>query len=221
MAPELQPQPPSKKKKLPPLKGLLNENPHITAIVGKKNSGKSHLLCNLLRDPRGYKKKYTRVLFVSPTFRAQFDSLWKALDPEGIQVYEDVSNRLLETIVQEQTEDPAPTLLIFDDIADALKSQVDQSTLNRLVANSRHLGLSIVVLSQKVTMLPTVLRSQVDCWICYSACSYIELEALHREMSVLPRKEFLATFREATKAPYSFLCVSIVNGKIELNSNFQ
>jgi hypothetical protein len=205
---------------LAPLKGLVNDRPHITAFIGRKGSGKSSNLCNLLCDPRGYKKKYNRIIFVSPTFRAQFESLWKRLSPEGITVFEDVSNRLLQTILAEQTEDPEPTLLIFDDIADALKSQVDQNTLNLLIANSRHLGLSIIVLSQKITLLPTVLRSQVDTWICYSACSYIELEALHREMSLLPRKEFLAIFRDATQAPYSFLCMGMVDGKVELHPNF-
>lgn len=200
----------------------MNDRPSITIIVGKKGSGKSHLLANLLRDPRGFKNKFYRVVFISPTFAAQYEKLWKCLDPEGIEVYNDVSNKLLETILQQQTENPRETLLVLDDIADALKTQVHQLTLNRIIANSRHLNLSICILSQKITMLPTLLRSQADCFIVYAACSFIELDALHREMSILPRLEFLKLFREATSEPYSFLCCSVcAGGKIELHKNFQ
>jgi Poxvirus A32 protein len=209
-----------KKKPLPPLRGLLNEEPHITVIVGRKGSGKTVLAVNLLRDPRAFKKKYHDIIIISPTFRAQFETVWKALDPEGIQVYDNLSTRLLEKIHFEQNEDPKPRLLVLDDIADGLKTEVDQPVLNMLILNSRHLGLSILVLSQKVTMLSTTLRSQVDCWICYAACSYIELEALHREMSSLPRKEFFEAFHQATQAPYAFLCVSMVKGKLKMHPNF-
>jgi hypothetical protein len=186
-----------------PLHGLINDRPHITAIVGKKNSGKSTMARNLLLDKRGFKKKYTRIIFVSPTFVTQFESLWKKISKEGVTVYEDVSDRLLATILAQQMEDPEPTLLIFDDIADALRHS-DQAVLNRLCCNSRQIGLSIVILAQRITLMPTVLRSQTDCWICFQSMSYLECEALYREMSVVNKKEFMEIFRKAVERPYGF-----------------
>lgn len=200
----------------------MNDRPSCTCIIGRKGSGKSHLLANLLRDPRGFKKKFHKIIFISPTFATQYDSLWKCLDPEGITVYEEVSDRLLDSILLEQKKNPEPTLLVMDDIADALRTQVDQNTLNLLIANSRHLQLSICVLSQKLTMLPTLLRSQTDTYIMYAACSYIEVEALAREVSTMPKKEFLEFFHTATAAPYAFLCIGVYKGgKVELHPNFE
>src|SRR5690242_5392430 len=74
---------PPKKSTKPPRLGLITDEPHVTMIVGKKKSGKSHLFCELLLDPQGYNKKYDRIIFISPTFRTQYEKLWKALDPKG------------------------------------------------------------------------------------------------------------------------------------------
>lgn len=161
-----------------------------------------------------------RILFVSPTFSAQYHTLWKCLDPEGIQVYETVSNRLIEHIISEQEQNPEPVMLVFDDMASDLK-QVDQYLFNKLVAISRHLNLSIVVLCQKFTMVPTTLRANCDVFCVFAACSFIELDALWREISIVEKKPFIELFKNVTKERHSFLCISIDAGRISLFPNFR
>ena len=60
----------------------------LTVICSKKGSGKSTLLVKLLLDPRAYKGKYDRIIIISSTFRAQFDTLWNKLNQQGIEVHD-------------------------------------------------------------------------------------------------------------------------------------
>src|SRR5258708_7826021 len=67
-----------------PLLGLLNNESAITLIIGKRRSV----------DKRGFKNRFARIIFVSPTFRAQYQKLWRRLKPDGITVHEEVSDNL-------------------------------------------------------------------------------------------------------------------------------
>lgn len=203
-----------------PLQGLITDRPCVMIICGKKNSGKSTLLANLLRDPRAFKNRFVKIIFVSPTFSAQYHTLWKCLHPDGIEVYEQVTNRLIEHIIATQEQNPEPVLLVFDDVASDLKD-IDQYLFNKLVAISRHLNLSIVVLCQKFTFVPTTLRANCDVFCVFAACSYIELDALWKEISVLEKKPFIELFKNVTRERHSFLCISIEAGRIELFPNFR
>lgn len=188
-------------------------------MVGKKGSGKSHLFLKLLLNPQGYCCKYDRIIFVSPTFRTQFEGLWKALDPKGIKVYEDMSDGLLAQIISEQETSDTTCLCVFDDLGEIWK-HIDQSVLNRFISNSRHLRLSMVFLAQKLSQLSTIIRANTDCFVTFSACSQIELEALYREVSVVEKKQFLSMFRVVTRERFAFLCISIIGGKIGFYPNF-
>src|SRR5690606_40901049 len=97
------------------LLGLLNESPHITIICGKKGSGKSTLFLRLLLCPRAYCGRYDRVLFISPTFRHQFATLWHRISPEGVTVFEDLSVQLLQRVMDEQGQDPSRNCLVVCD----------------------------------------------------------------------------------------------------------
>lgn len=187
-------------------------------IVGKKGSGKSNLFLQFLLNPSAYFRKYDRIIFISPTFRAQFEILWHKLDPQGIQVYDEVSQGLLAGIIHEQESNGLQTLVCFDDNGEQLR-HLAQAELNRFISNSRHLRLSCVFLCQKISQVPTIVRANTDCFVVFAACAQVELEALYREVSIVDKKRFLELFRETTQHEYAYLCISVQRGKIKFFKN--
>jgi hypothetical protein len=198
-------------------KGLIVEKPHITLFVGRKSSGKTHLLIKLLKDKDGYKNQYEEIIIVSPTFKLQ--PVWKQLSPEGISIFESFSDAVLEKIYKEQQSN-VNTLLILDDNGDDLR-KVSPSIFNKLISNSRHLNCSIIALLQKLSQAPTILRSNADVFIVFSACSVRERDALHSEIGTVDKKTFEKMFNECTSEQYSAFVASIINGQIRFHKNFK
>jgi hypothetical protein len=208
-----------KKQKTIPYNGLLRDQAHITLFIGKKNSGKTNLLVSLLLDKRGYRDIYSKIIIVSPTFESQ-KSTWGKISGEGIVVYKEFSESVLEKIYNDQQNNKGRALLVSDDNGDLKK--IPQAILNKLVSNSRHLGggLSIIVLLQKCSQAPTIVRAQADSFVCFSACSIREQEILYQEIGILDKSTFTRIFRDATREQYNCLVVSIIAGKIRFFKNF-
>lgn len=182
-------------------------------FCGKKGSGKSRLFLECLLNENGYRNKYHEIVIVSPTFRAQFEGLWSKLSPLGIKVHDEITEGLLTELISQQEHNDTNILVVFDDNGEIFK-HIPQSSLNLFISNSRHLRLSCVFLAQKLSQLSTIIRANADVFVCFSACSFIELSALWKEVSVVERKRFLEIFKETTKEPYCFLVISMIAGKI-------
>jgi hypothetical protein len=209
-----------KKEKTIPYNGLLRDQAHITLFIGRKNSGKTRLLVDMLLDKRGYRNIYGKIIIVSPTFESQ-KSTWGRISGEGIVVYKEFSESVLEQIYTDQQNNKSRSLLILDDNGEDLK-KIKPSTFNKLVSNSRHLGggLSIIALLQKCTQSPTILRANCDSFVCFSATSVREQEILYQEIGVLDKNTFTNMFRAATREQYSCLVISIIGGKIRFFKKF-
>jgi hypothetical protein len=189
--------------------GLINSRPHITMIIGRKGSGKSRLLCDLLQND--WANIYSRIVFVSPTFQAQFDGLWSELSPVGITVHESLTDAFIENLLTDVSVAKHQTLLILDDCGDDFR-RVAPSLVNKLVSNSRHLRLSIICLHQKLTQSSTIVRSNCDSIIAFASCAFLEREALWREISTVDKKTFNRMFAEATEQAHSFMVSTISKG---------
>ena len=159
---------------------------------------------------------FDRIVIVSPTFRSQYETLWYQITSEGIEVHEELTVSVLQNLFDtiKQSNGSVSTLLLLDDCGEELR-KIDQRLVNLLVSNSRHYKLSCLSLHQKLTQAPTILRSNADQIIMFGACSFLEREALYREVSVVPRKEFMTIFNNATEKPHSFLvCIMARDGKL-------
>jgi len=135
------------------------------------------------------------------------------LSPEGITVYEKLDEQFVENLMKSQSVSEKNSLLVLDDCGEDLR-KVLPSTVNMLVSNSRHYRLSIICLHQKITQSPTIMRANADSIISFPACSYLEREALWKEISTCDRKTFQRIFNEATTQKHSFLVSVIDNGGI-------
>jgi hypothetical protein len=178
-------------------------------ILGRKGSGKSHLLVKLLKT--AWCGVYDEIIICSPTFKSQFKNLWSQLSPEGITVYKSLDAAFIEKLMADQSSSTINSLLILDDCGEDLR-KISPSVINMLVSNSRHYKLSIIALHQKITQSPSVVRANMDSCLSFSACSFLEREALWKEVSTIPRKEFQQAFNSATQKKHGFLVSTIDKG---------
>ena len=160
---------------------------------------------------------YDKIVIFSPTFKTQYDILWHKISSEGVTVHENLSEIVLSRIYTDQLANPeVKSLIISDDEDEQWRRGIDSRLVNKIMTNSRHCNLSFIFLSQKLTQLPTVVRSQLDCLCVFAASSFLELDSLWRECSTLPKKQFMEIFATVTSKPYHFLAICTVQGKLKL-----
>ena len=181
----------------------------ILIICGKKGSGKSTLMLKLLKTV--LKGVYHEIIFVSPSFKAQFKSLWCALDPEGITVYEQANNDLIKKFLDHHSDPSRNTLIIFDDNSSDLR-KLNPEMFGRLICNSRHYRISMVFLSQSYVQNLPIVRCNTDCYVTFASCSYTERERFYKEVACIERKQFHEYFNRATEKPHSFMVAVIDKG---------
>lgn len=213
------PPPPLKQREF---KGLINNQPHITILLGRKGSGKTSLLIELLRTPGGFHKKYSKVFIISATYVSQFEKSWSKISREGVEVFSVLSDSLLLYIEKEAQKHKGESFLIIsDDMDESWRKSVDPQIVNRIISNSRHTDLSFVYLSQSCIQLPTIVRRNCDVYVLFGACSYAEIQLIWGEVSCVPRKDFWSMFETVTKKPYGFLVCCIQKGKIVMYDSFR
>ena len=178
------------------------------------------MIVNLLCDPMGLKCLYDEIIILSATFKTQYDILWSKISNVGVTVYEELDEAVIETIYQRQMGSKKHLLILSDDLDEQWR-KMDTKLLNKLVTNSRHCNISMIFLIQKMTMCPTIIRSQADCICAFSACSFAEFESLHREFSVVDKKRFHEMFTMVTNEPYHFLTICVQGGKIRMFDSFR
>lgn len=188
--------------------------------MGRKGSGKSFNLVQLLCDKNGLRGLYDEIIIFSGTFKTQYDSLWKKISSKGVTVFEDLTN--VEAVYNNQINSyPKKHILLLSDDMDVQWAKMDQQILNRIITNSRHANISMVFLIQKMTMCSTIIRCNADCIASFSSCSFMEFEALYREFSTMEKKIFHKLFTDITALPYHYMTCCMQNGNIEVYDSFK
>jgi len=174
---------------------IQKDNHNIYLIVGKKGSGKSTLLLNLLRSKKFYRRHYNNIYFISPSAKRddKFEKLCDELTQED-KCFDECDAETIKDIIQRIERDndifkekqskkknkkKIHNLLILDDcISDLNKNAEIKNIVNKMVLNSRHLKLSIWVVSQKYKMISTAIRANADMLSFFNNHSDIEKKAL-------------------------------------------
>ena len=190
-------------------------------ITGRKGSGKTQLTVKLLCSEHGFKGIYDQIIIISPTFMLQ--PIWARISPDGINVYLEFNPQVLQNLMNEQTANRTKKiLLILDDLGeDIVRSKEGAPIFHKLIANSRHLNISIICLHQKLTQAPTYLRANADVFITFASLSTRERDALYNEISVTDRKTFSRIFATATEEQYSTFAASFKDGKLRYYKNLE
>lgn len=194
---------------------LLQNNSCVYIISGRRGAGKSTLALSLLKSKKAWKKRFDNIFLCSAT--AQHDKKFKKLVSELQEdgnffdhLGEDVVGHIFakchtqnERARHEDVPKPLHLLLMDDVVMDLPKSR--QSLLNTLVIQSRHHNMTLVLITQKYNLVPTVIRSNADLISFFPSLNRKEVETLQTDLNLSPEL-FEQVYREATDGdPQSFL----------------
>lgn len=167
----------------------------LMCIIGRRKSGKSSLCIDLLTDPKYLNHKFEKIIFISPTI--DLDTTWKDcsidFDDPNIEVFTEFRQDQIEEIIEVQrehvetvgSENADSILLVLDDcLADKEFKMKGENHLFKIANNGRHLKISIIVLAQKITGIPTEIRSQADSMFVFATNSQREITNLRQDCDI-------------------------------------
>jgi len=206
---------------------------HIVYIIaGKRGSGKSTMLLNLLKQKSSpYRKFYDNIMMCSPTAGRdpKFDKLVDELQREDKfydTLNDDVVNDIVERLKQfndeyavEHPKSQPHNLLILDDCIHLMGTSNAHSSLNQLFSNGRHLKLTLFICTQKLNKLSTLCRSQADLITFFPNDNQKEFDTLENEWNIDP-KLLKAVYNYATDEPNSFLHISLFGRRPQFFKRF-
>jgi len=206
---------------------------HIVYIIcGKRGSGKSTLLLNLLKRKNSpYHRFYDNIMMCSPTAGRdpKFDKLTEELAREN-KFYDTLNDEVITDIVErlkafndayavEHPKSQPHNLLILDDCIHLMPGSTQQSALNQLFSNGRHLKLTLFICTQKLNKLSTLCRSQADLITFFPNDNQKEFDTLESEWNIDP-KLLKAVYNYATDEPNSFLHISLFGRRPQFFKRF-
>lgn len=172
-----------------PLPDPLPREAFIWGIIAKPKSGKTTYMMSLLTKKKhkgvrqSYRKLFKNVILISPTLKSFGDNK----DIEGLKYkYDKLDEEILdhiEEIATENKEEGEQTLVIFDDCSSYFKKNkaiIDK--FSHLCKNHRHIGLSMFILSQKFTDLPTGVRNCMNMITMMNTDNLYERDAIFQEL---------------------------------------
>ena len=187
-------------------------------IVGSPGSGKTNLWQSLLlsKDPKYYNKFFDLVHLISGSLATLPKKVIKALPEErkSNQFSDELLTEIVETL---RSGGNTNNLIILDDVIKDLKRS---KILSKVFLNRRHCthdegqakngGLSIMVTSQKYTLLPLEQRTACSHAILFKSANKQEIDRIREEIMFDsgPAQQD-ALLKEAWKEPYSFLFIAI------------
>lgn len=171
------------------------------AIVGRRKSGKTFLLSQLLRSGIYDEYNFEYIVFFSPTLHLQKE-FWSKIKPRGCLLVGSLNETILSKMIKDQEEaEPDKRkhiLCILDDVGyqSRVISESKKSCLDQLAFAGRHYKISTIQLAQRWSQLSTGYRSQLDHFFWFGTTNKREISAIHEEFS--PYAD-IADFRKMLK----------------------
>jgi len=191
-------------------------------VVARKGSGKSTVVINLLKtkpEEGGYRGFFDNIYMINPNGTdGKYSKLVKELKKTN-NYYEEMNNDVLQEIeakikffndnFDEEEEGRKPAnLIILDDCLQWLpKSNQKNQVFHKIITGMRHLKTSMIITSQKLKGLNTIVRANTDIASFWRTDIQSEKKDIMDEFGI--PEEYL---NEAWKQPHSFLTVSFVKG---------
>ena len=199
--------------------GVICGFPSLQLMVGKTNSGKSNLLCNMCVNPQLMGEFFDEIYLISPT--ANTDDLVEHLNLKPENTWSDLKQAVgdLETLIDNQTFDiekdgiettakKGKVLVICDDcIGD--KHFMKSDILTKLAIHGRHNLISSIICTQSYTKVPRAIRLQAQGLALFPS-SHDEVKLLCEDYcpSGYTKKQFNKIIEFATDELYSFLYIN-------------
>lgn len=196
-------------KKIPePLPQL----PFAMSVVAPRKSGKTSLVCGLIKDV--YRKVCKEVVICSPT--ALLDPTYQSLSKyENVWCTDQVNNEVLQAILDKQSAmfatDKTQTMLLYiDDSGDFFRRAQAQKLMNVLFTRCRHSGISLIVCVQSPQHLSTIQKSNSTQYLVFR-CDTKSMKTLAEQLQTKHKMadEVYQYLLDATEKRFSFAYIDL------------
>lgn len=217
-------------------------------VVGVPNSGKSTFVFSQLTqpprngDPAGiFYKKFHRIFIFSPSIHTidkkihvPEDQIFREFDIEKLQeileaqdqdrIDVDEANREIDEWNKENPkkkkdkEEIQQILIIFDDLMSDIATDKSKTFL-RMIMNRRHMGVSVICMTQVFNRIPAKFRKGFSDVILFKTKNRKELETVREELTSFNPKEYDQLIETTLKIPHDFLLFKTNSNEIYRNLN--
>lgn len=185
--------------------------PLAMSIIGKRRSGKTHLLIKMINS-KYFKETFKMIYIFSPT--VTLDKTWESVNNKNAYFFEEYDEDVLQQILNLQKmktdEQRQDILIILDDLSEKLKGKRG-NLLEVLATKGRHFKASFIFTSQKYNSIPPIIRTNTDEIIFFRVSNNYELNTITEEYN---SRDLLIPFDQLlyeTTKDYDYLLV--VKGK--------
>lgn len=189
--------------------------PFLMYLSAPRGSGKTYFIVQNLINPELYFQVFDKIFLFTPSIAD--DDIYNILELPQKQIFTEFDeDKLMKLLKKKGTEEQ--WLIIFDDMIS--DNDFKNAKLTKLLAyNGRHMGVSVIVSSQKSTAGNTAIRTNADACVIWRPRSFNEIEALYRDNAIdaMNKKSFQQLVMDTTKEPYSFLYINYQTGEVYRN----
>ena len=210
-----------------PLNDFSSRSNFIMSIIAPTGSGKSVLLSNLIR--KFYHKQFDKVYFCSSNVNDEgevYDAAYDAIDFDEKRVFQDINNEIISYIREDIENDDDfdkkdfRALLVIDDLITSVANKRNTEVI-KFILKSRHLKCSVIIVSHKWNMLPTVIRNNLTDVILFRTKSKQELETMYKGIIDLDYDDWLSAYAYATSEKHQFLYIKLDKNPQQYFHNFE
>lgn len=189
--------------------------PFLMYLSAPRGSGKTYFIVQNLLNTELYFQEFDKIFLFTPSIAD--DDIYNLLGLPDRQIFTEFDEKkLMKLINKKKPEDE--WLFIFDDMIS--DNDFKNAKLSKLLAyNGRHMGISVIVSSQKSTAGSTAIRTNADACVIWRPRSHNELESLYRDNAIncMTKKEFERLVMETTKEQYSFIYINYQTNQVYKN----
>ena len=197
-------------------------------VSGPSSSGKGVLVANLLLNPRLYRGCFDKIYYASGSSKLDHNlkPIQKYCERElgmeaGECLLEGWDEPRIREIMKKAKEDTIrakkegwtymPSVcIVCDDLADDRSAVKGNTLLNSIFLRGRHMGLSCVLMTQRLRLLDVSTRVNANALFVFRLRNYKDLEAVIEENSaLLNKKQLLEVYEHCTKDRFSFLYINL------------
>ena len=189
--------------------------PFLMYLSAPRGSGKTYFIVQNLMNPELYFQEFDRIFLFTPSVAD--DDIYNILELPDKQIFTEFEESKVMKLIKKKKPDEQ-WLFIFDDMIS--DNDFKNATLTRLLAyNGRHMGISVIVSSQKSTAGNTAIRTNADACVIWRPRSNNEIESLYKDNAInaMTRKEFTKLIMDNTKEQYSFLYINYQKNEVYKN----
>jgi len=194
---------------------LINKS-NFSLFLGKPGSGKTSLMISLLNTPALFKRCFHRIYVFMPSHSrgSLKENIFEGL-PED-QLYDHLTRETIDDVfenIEENAEDGKFSLIILDDVQQALKDKFVAKRLLEIAANRRHLKTSIWLLAQTYKSIPRQVR-QVFTNLFVFKINKTEMENIFTEQVELFKEHFQRVLKMAYENPHDYLFIDTATQRL-------